>query len=209
MTALSRDGFLKTGQEEQVALSHQLQVVHSYPGLLTGPWFHREPGFRNLFSAFAFFGVMSFNMALANTNKWGQLQLHCGSPLNSGLTGRTMHLFGAVESSGRICHHCGECQRGFRLPVTGRIEERRKASSNLKALWASTGANFVLLKEPFHFNSCTLPISVFFSWRVVTLYNTIRSWLWDGGRVYAFYIFTCIYSKIEQLFLPSFLVDIL
>lgn len=73
-----------------------------------------------------------------------------------------MHLFGAVESSGKICHHCGECQKGFRLPVSGRTEEKRKASSNLKALGASTGANFVLVKEAFHFNSCTLPISGFF-----------------------------------------------
>lgn len=160
MTALSfRDGFLKTGQEEQVALSHQLQVVHLYLGLLKGPWFHREPGFRNLFSAFAFFGVMSFNMALANTNKWGQLQLHCGSPLNSGLTGRTMHLFRAVESSGRICHHCGECQRGFRLPVTGRIRRREKQVQTwilfelqqeqtlfyLKSLFILTVANFQLV----------------------------------------------------------------
>lgn len=83
-----------------------------------------------------------------------------------------MHLF-ATESSGRICHCRGECQKGFRLPVTVRGEKRRKASSGLLTLLGGTcshlalfgvsaGINFVLVKEAFNYNNSILPISGFF-----------------------------------------------
>lgn len=133
MMALSRDGLLKVGRGGGWGGADRPQstsgMAHSY-SRLADRLLILQPDFRNSFLAFAFLRVMSFSLALANTNKWGQWQLGCASPFSNGLTRRTMHLFVAIGSSGRICHHCGECQRDFRLPVTVRIEHRRKASQN-------------------------------------------------------------------------------
>lgn len=73
MTVLSRDG-LFTVKVDRLAKKNSGPRSPAAGGafvtrLADRPLIPQEPGFRILFPAFAFFGVMSFNMALANTNK--------------------------------------------------------------------------------------------------------------------------------------------
>lgn len=108
----------------------------------------------------------------------------CGSPFNRGLTGRTMRVFAAGQALGRICHRCGECQSGFRLPVTGSREQRREVSSKpadtprVKLSASFSSSEFQQEQTLFEFKRILIitiarcQLVGFFSRRVVTLRDT-------------------------------------
>lgn len=158
---------------------------------------------------------MSFSIALANTNKWGQLWIVSQCWLDK-------------ENNAFVCG-CGvlredlsslQCQRGFQSSCDwqNRGEEKGEFKpegfpvklavtfSSSKLFRVSTGVNLVLVKEAFHFSNCTLSISglSFLKGSYAVQHYTFLA-MWRRKGICFLYIEVYSYVWIEQLFLPSFL----